>query len=238
MNIKYIKTEINNNDSIMVMDSCNLCPLLSFDHDTKVVRCLKYNRPYKDIEPYKSNIIKQNTNGYKFSRGIYLPLEKIEIPKWCGLSDNISSIKSKIYVKTGQNKYKYRFYYNKNNTCNYDYQIQNSKDVDYDRCFIKLIKREDKPKRKINTNFKNENNTKPPISHTSTQKILKECSYCGNKDTTVSRNNNMGMCEKCWNLYKENKDKKYLSYINNFRLKRKSTRLEKINKTVGDLNIF
>ncbi|MFW6272832.1 MAG: hypothetical protein ACOC2U_03535, partial [bacterium] len=94
----------------------------------------------------------------------------------------------------------------------------------------RLVK--EKYKSKINTNLKNKSNITPK------QKPLKECSHCGEKYISIDRKKNIGMCEKCWNLYKENKDEKYFSYINNFRLKRKSTRLEKIDKIVGDLNIF
>ena len=222
MNKRYIRTEIGGEKRIMELDSCNLCPLLYFNHEDKEIRCLKYNRPFKDIDARDSNIIKKCTNGFKFCRGIYLPLEDIKIPDWCGLSNDVTCIQSEIFIKTGQNSY--NDYYGMLDC----FKIVLSKEVEYDNCFIKLI--EKNSHRKVTTNFKNETNTRylPP-------KKSDECSYCGENDSSVDRRIKNGMCDKCWDLYKDSKDEKYLSYINNFRLKRKSTRLEKIDKKFGIL---
>ena len=46
------------------------------------------------------------------------------------------------------------------------------------------------------------------------------CSCCGGHDTSVIRDINNGMCETCYNTYKDDIIKLKQSFINNFRLKR------------------
>ena len=46
------------------------------------------------------------------------------------------------------------------------------------------------------------------------------CSYCGGQDVSVNRDINNGMCETCYNTYKDNEVIMQQSLISNFRLKR------------------
>ncbi len=63
------------------------------------------------------------------------------------------------------------------------------------------------------------------------------CSLCGCSHETVKRDKNIGMCDTCWELYKNDEDKKKQAFINNFRMKRdKDFRLESF-KLIDDIKI-
>lgn len=224
-NIRYVKTEINGVKAPMCMNSCNLCPLLGIDREKMTANCLRFKRTFRDIEPQTSNVIKK-IYGYKYTKGVYLPLEIIEIPNWCLLSDKKESVlyTSLIFVKTKNNGY--RICYDNLDVLN----IINSQDIEYGENGIDLI-------------FKDKIKTTEPFGllPEKTQKnniLIEKCSCCGEMKEKTDRNKYYGMCEDCWNKNKNNEQVKYFSYINNFRLKRKSTWIKKIDKKLDIVKIF
>ena len=63
----------------------------------------------------------------------------------------------------------------------------------------------------------------PPTTPVSTPVYVKKdtCSVCGTEEESVDRKKNLGMCDECNLLYKNNNKMKQKAFINNFRLKRK-----------------
>jgi hypothetical protein len=217
-NIRYIKTYISNEHKILCLNSCNLCPFLLFDKNNKTVRCSKYTDKITIDNKFYSNIINCNINAYSISGPVFLPLSNINIPDWCGLDKDIISANNniKLYYKTGFNQST-----SVNNILT-NLPVESSYYVNYNNKLIKL-----------ESNF----NKLPAIIEKTekTHSILNICSCCGNNKNDVDRNNNLGMCNDCWEKHKNNKNIKYYSYVNNFRLKRNSTWIKDINEKIEEI---
>ena len=63
------------------------------------------------------------------------------------------------------------------------------------------------------------------------------CSICGEEDETVKRNKNIGMCDDCWDSYKDDEEKKKQAFINNFRMKRNMDFPKESFKMIDGINI-
>jgi hypothetical protein len=91
-------------------------------------------------------------------------------------------------------------------------EAQFDDDVEYDG--LKLINKKSKVKVNGFASGYNYTSYTPPV-------IKNICSLCGEDKPEVDRKKNLGMCDECNN--KQNRDKTDFAYMNNFRLKRKST---------------
>lgn len=190
---KYILTYYKNEIVILSLDSCNKCPLLNIDFVNKNCKCR--NNSYR--------IVKDNI--YIYDIDMYRVYEYINIPLWCGLSDNLKTLKNSNIFKVFKNTIS--IYKN-------DLNISKIKTIDHSSIYdmTRLIYDYTKSK---NTNYKDYTN------YEQIKKIdYKICSLCGEEDNSVDRNINYGMCDTCWETSKNNEYNKRTSHINNFRLKR------------------
>ena len=225
MSVKYIKTQVDKKPVILTMNSCNLCPLLYYDSDSKTAKCSKFSTPFK-VSKLDGNVIPTKINGYSYSKGVYAPLTKIEIPSWCKLSDNINDIsKVETYVKSSQNTYRVIYDNVK------ELELLPYTKVQYDNTNLNL-------ESKSNSNFSSKYGYKNEYKSAYVPPVTNKCSLCGELKNEVDRKTRHGMCNSCFENFNEDENKKYISFINNFRLKRKSTWIENVGKKVVNLNIF
>ncbi len=222
-NIRYIKTYIDNNPKVLCMNTCNLCPFLIFDRVDKMVRCSKFTFKFKSTRSFYSNIIECNINAYSISGDVSMPLTIINIPDWCGLSKFILEAQKQnhIYFKTSHNMYDYVI--NESTTL----PAVSSHYTQYNNKLIKL----ETTSNKLPAKFEDFKKTEPIKNYP----VLKSCSCCGSMKINIDRDKNLGMCDECWEKYKDDKDIKYKSYVNNFRLKRNSTWIKDINKKIEEI---
>lgn len=214
-NIKYIGTKVNGINSIVKLNACNMCPFLKFEPHSKTAYC---------NNPKENNLIKKpiiTTHSYMYNDGYHYPLNNIQIPNWCNLYNFVSDVIShnKITYQLSGNIYT-------DTIPNFtDFNIYSDKKLKFNGCKLEH--------NAVSYNNKNTlpqciNNTNNKNSSISTPYVKKDtCSLCGEYKDNVNRSNNLGMCNDCWNKISDKKNSEnddiYFAYINNFRLKRKST---------------
>ena len=223
--IKYIRTFYNDEKVIMKVTGCQHCPLMKFDMiDTKCT-CRYFFSTNNKLNVVDSFVIDYTEQG--------IVHERIKIPIWCGLSDHISDLV--------QNKMTYRAFKSSILTADNDddtdlelidaEKLQNHESILLDNFLLQINggcsrmdtfgPPEDIPDDDSDipyTSFEEINNmTYGYQSQVNKQEV---CSLCGKDDENVKRNKNIGMCDTCWELFKDNEDKKKQAYINNFRMKR------------------
>jgi len=225
MEERYIKTEIDGTISILKMNTCNLCPFLMYITQVNKTTCAKYYSPSNN-----SNITCSNVYSYTISDKNKLPIQSIDIPSWCQLGKDIKTvhIEKEYYIKNGQNK-------NMAIPISNDQKLSiiSSLFVDYDRTLSKLVYCNNNP----NTPYKYLKDDEKMSTALVVQKPIKEtvkieCSCCGENKENIDRTKNNGMCNVCWEKYKNNEELKYFAFINNFRLKRKKNWTDEIHKKV------
>jgi ribosomal protein S14 len=217
-NTKYIHTLIDNKEYILRFSKCNICPYFSVEEEKIVGICKKI----KEGENFKYIQTEVDFNLIKIKRTKHFISEQnINIPNWCELSstpifyndnDNVY-----LYYKSENKVIKrkfYNFYILKNIQVVDESKVYNN-DYDFKLSFIE--------------EEKDNNNKKSKKQYI--------CSSCGEKKKGISRYYNLGMCLDCWNKHNNDFNKKYISYINNFRLKRKSYYLNAEFKIINDKNI-
>ena len=211
INLKFIGTKIDNNNCIMSMTTCNLCPFFDINPKTKKSFCSKEKTIKKLIVP---------TYSFLYRDGYYYPLLDIYIPEWCELdkfSTDVLSHKEIIYLKSGEVTHDIIDSFN-------GFDIISHRLVKYNGC--KLVT---DPKKIVN----GYNYQYVPL-----EDIKNYCSFCGQDKSDVDRLKNFGMCESCIELTKNDEIKLNQAYINNFRLKRKSTYSEfNFKKVCSNINL-
>lgn len=217
INIKYIKTKINGEPKILCMVTCNLCPMLKFNAASRTAFCSKYFCAL-DVIGLSHNIISNNIWGYSCYQGVSSPYRDLQIPTWCGLQSHLPIVNTsnQLYTRTGHNTYSTEI----NESTNL--AVFSSQYIKYDNVLTNLI-----------TNRV----TNLPMVYNDGSRLLlddfgssEKCSCCGKLSKDVKRTEHIGMCDNCWD--KNDKNIEYFSYINNFRLKRKSTWIKKIDKKI------
>lgn len=199
MNNKYIITEVDDQPTVVSMSKCNMCPFFSLPSGSFSCYCTKREsatNPAKLVETVNAITI---TDGFRYV------LQDIKQPKWCELSI--------LQLDTDLDNYMY--YKAVGNVAGRHVQDPGSLDLILDTA-IKYSKNKLVKDNKIKV--AKSSDTPPQIDN---QKI---CSCCGKKKDDVIRSKNNGMCDDCWeeiSTFDENKINSI--YINNFRLKRKST---------------
>lgn len=215
MNNRYLYTLVENREYILQLSKCNKCPFFNVDIDKIVCICKKSkeNDEYKYLFVDDISFITDNIKKPKY----LLPDKEIDIPDWCELSSDSN-------LPTGED---ISLYYKREN------KIIKRKMYPY--TFKNILKIEDDKVYNNDTDFK-----LSIIVNSVTAKIKKSkkqyvCSACGEKKIGITRKENLGMCLECWDLYNNDFNKKYTSYINNFRLKRKSDFINTEFKMIKEL---
>lgn len=217
---RYIKTKVDHVPTILNMDSCNMCPFMIFHKESRIARCSKFYS--KDTN---FNIIDNSVYSYSLCGDNCVTLKELEIPIWCGLPTKIEVIRdeTEVYVRSGQNQYSTIF------NMTDDLQVYSSLFIEFD----------DKLNFLTHINNKTRKNTLVytpiPVEKFIPIVVKRECSCCGQDKEEVNRETNTGMCNDCWVLSQHNEETKYFAYINNFRLKRKSTWMKEIPKKLKEL---
>jgi hypothetical protein len=143
---------------------------------------------------YSSNEIEKKYV-FDFYGNITLPFLPIDIPDWCKLADNDTN-EDDYFLTVLKDNYMLLKY-----VCtSVSLDIINDNNITY---------KDGKLSTKSRSYYNYSN--------------LEICSICGENKDTVKRKENLGVCEKCLEIYKDNESMKYFAYVNNFRLKRKST---------------
>ena len=219
-NARYIKTYIDNRPGLLRLTSCNLCPFLSFDKKNRMVRCSRFTYNIKNSPDLFSNIIDTSINAYSISGNICLPLTDINIPDWCKLAKDSLDGQNGVYLYYKDDSNNTQVVNNIITTL----PITSSTLAYHDRKLTKLITKDIKTVPALPAN------TFPPYR----KPFLNKCSCCGEEKEKIDRNKNIGMCDSCWDKYKDDEKSKYFSFVNNFRLKRNSTWIDKIDKKIEE----
>jgi hypothetical protein len=209
-NVRYIRTKVDNNPVCLMLTKCNYCPFFKLmrNEDKKGICKVYYN--LEDIN--LSNKIK-DIYGYSFSENVYEVISDIDIPNWCGLEDKHENIKDlNIYFTFEEN----------NNGCEFKVESSDVEKLDIIGDYIlKYSKGYKLTKSSYNKNGYLTKESRDLFNSIISNKYKKICSCCGKEKDNVKRSEHIGMCSECWDKYKLNYKKYKLSYINNFRLKRK-----------------
>ena len=215
---RYVKTKVEGSSRLLHMNTCNLCPLLQFDADSKIARCAKYSS-----ETVFGHDIDYDVWSYSVVSNRSVPIKHIEIPEWCGLPSDILLINKdgNMYVKNGNMYDTIPGIYGNLVTTSTLY-------VDYDKKLERLIYNSTK-----NLNLKN---IKALPEKTKTYTSLSTCSCCGELVEDVDRNKNFGMCPKCWEQNKDNEKMKQFAFVNNFRLKRSANWTDEMYKKIKEID--
>ena len=224
---------IKNNDKIATfkINGCDSCPMMKFDLKDSMARCKLYESPNGDdvVDVFVINSCEEG-----------IVYDKIEIPNWCHLNKSLEelSLSSTVYrpflnsvllsiMSEDEIKNLNSFvidiehFKNKGDKCITDYMLQF-----VDRTTSKWDKMYDQMGESIR-NYVIDN----------APKKVNICSYCGEDDENIDRNVNFGMCDCCWEIHKSDKEIIFKSYINNFRLKRNKSILNKDVKIIDIVNI-
>jgi len=215
---RYIKTKVDNVPTILNMDSCNLCPFLTFHKESRSARCSSFYS--KDTN---FNVIDNSVYSYSICGSNCVNMKELDIPKWCGLTNDLDTImkEKEAYVKSGNNQYETVL------NVTEDLQVYSSLFVEFDDKLNNLTH--------INNRTKTNTLVYKPVEKYIPVVVKRECSCCGEDKEEVNRETNSGMCNDCWVLSQHNEETKYFAYINNFRLKRKSTWIKEIPKMLKEL---
>jgi len=229
---KYIRTFYNDEKVIMKLSGCEVCPLMRFHKNEDSCTCRYFTDKYNDnlIDPFVINSTLQG-----------IVNEKIKIPEWCGLSNNLLDLAfnkttyrafvSSILVDNNDNcddsllpfidVEKLKLEDNKkldnfliqliDNKVNFDYDCDMNDNFSHSESGLCIKHHSD-----FDKIVKHQNNYK----HQTVVKKQEICSLCGEDDESVKRTVNNGMCSECWKLYENDEDKKKQAFINNFRMKR------------------
>lgn len=227
LNIKYIYTKIDGMPKFLIMDKCNFCPFLINDHINSTTLCGKYT-DVKSKSKEKNYLAK--IHGYVIRKTPYNrrePITDIKIPNWCELPRVVTKVKTDEI-----------FYYKKNGILTQESSIKYANTISV--VSSKNIRTSSIDGESLLTKPISSGSGRPygytPGTSGSKPKVTviidNTCSVCGKAKDTVNRSKNNGTCSECWENIKDTPDMVYKSYINNFRLKRKKSWVDKEFKKV------
>lgn len=215
---KYIRLikEIQNYSKKVILrfDKCNDCPLMVYDKKNLTVSCRKFSNGVDRI--INNSILDNGKKGIK---------DKIEIPEFCGLKNNIYDLEESndTYLITEQSVLISRMQCEKNLPI---YNISNLKKITE----VEKDKYDFSPNPTVNSNlfddiledtdYEDEDEDDDNDNDNINNDIMVVCSVCGGYSVDINRNVNNGMCLSCFDIYKDNDYKIKQSYVNNFRIKR------------------
>lgn len=212
--IKYVITKIEDQPHILCISKCNFCPFFSLD--TSGFDCFCHREEMDN----KRLISKVNSVVYAYP--LRYTTFDVKRPDWCGLDEFLigGDVNKNMYYRTGNNTISCEKIDNpEEHPILFDTYLKYSKG--------KIVK-DNKKIEKDNFIVIDEQNKNI-------------CSCCGSKKNDVDRNKNLGMCDECCDMVKHHSDDETMRfiYINNFRLKRKSTYSNtKFKKISDDSNFY
>jgi len=211
--IKYLITKIDNEPHILCVNKCNFCPFFSLDEFGFECFCVREDK----INPK----LISKTNSVTYANNKRYTTHDIKRPDWCGLDEFL----------IGDNINNYMYYRSGNHTISCE-KINNPEQLPI--IFDNYLKFSKGNIVKDNKKIEREN------FELIKQKNKNVCSCCGLNKDNVDRNKNMGLCDDCYNDIRinYNNDKLSFIYINNFRLKRKSTYSKSTFKKIIDNNFY
>lgn len=196
--IKYLITKIDNEPHIVCVSKCNFCPFFSLDEIGFECFCIREERN-------KPKYI-DKVNCVTYANNKRFTTNEIKRPNWCSLDEFL----------IGDNINNYMYYRSGKHTISCE-KVDNPEQLPiiFDT-YLKLSKGNI-----VKDNKKIEKENFQLIEH----KNKNICSCCGQNKEDVDRNKNMGLCKDCYQDVINNQNDELLSfiYMNNFRLKRKST---------------
>lgn len=223
---KYIRTYYENKKSIIKMEGCQHCPLMRFDRSLFMSECRYFRSSL-------GNVVKDFVVVY--SKNQHRVMENITPPVWCKLPNTLDEMSHSkdtytvtqigIRCDTMDGDMNLSLLdatdltYDVNNVTNYgvmlpsplesSYRPDNGLDLfrGYGSSYVSGY-----GSRALERHYNTM--TAPVVKHN------KCCSLCGEEDESVDRNTNLGMCEYCFEISKDDEPKLNQAYINNFRLKR------------------
>lgn len=218
-NIRYIVTKVDKKDCILCQRTCNFCPYFDLDPHSKTTYCRNFD--------YKRFI--KLVYSYNYVNGYFFPLTDIPIPDFCTLNRYITELSPNTKFKSSDNSIVVESIQSIK-----DFEIVTDKSIKY--VDFKLVTDLKIPY--VEEYFPNQSGEYAPYV-APTQVIKNICSCCGDDKKEVDRNKQMGMCDECFSNMpkKRNKDKLNFVYINNFRLKRKSTYSDTKFKRIKEIKI-
>jgi len=239
-NIRFIKTKVSSDDTYLILTKCDYCPYFSKDKYIGKLRCGKsYNSPNND------NVISNDVRFTIKNNNLVPEKEGIDIPEWCVLSKKMQDeMNNKRIVYKSQNFiYEFLSPYKKgidrimpDGYVELKYESDALVYNEHGQLYF-----DNQVKRNVTTPIDNkpsEYRHLPELFDSSTyvSKVeSKICSCCGEDKKEVDRSVNFGMCNECFVKNDNNKLFKYKSYINNFRLKRKSNWIDDNFKIINNL---
>lgn len=198
------------------INTCNYCPLMLFNPNISTVNC----RGFKN-ESY-DNII----DGFVMNNIGHQLLDKINIPIWCKLPNNIfelTEIQKTYFVKEHTFIVSREAFLAPSTIIDSSFLSNFGEEVKEDSTdFLSFMKKN--AKESIKNSFKD---FKFDFNDLDNDRIIEskiivgeKCSLCGEEKTEITRNKNIGMCDECFNINKDNDEQIKIAFINNFRLKR------------------
>lgn len=233
--LKYLRTKYNSNKLILLVDGCNNCPLMRFNKDILTCTCRMFSDKERATNVVDRFVINYNSYGTVF--------DHISIPKWCELSNDMTDL-----------------FFDKNMYIPNPISIMIDSNNDHNDSDSNVIDMKKERKKNVNIIYKILTSNSISKNDTFEDDDFDEypfldddgvicdsfgdfvnddfvnkndiCSICGKLHESVDRTKNNGMCDNCYSINKDDKYKMYLSYINNFRLKRNINILDKEIKTI------
>ena len=233
---RYIRTFYNGDKVIMKLSGCQVCPLMRFNMIDVKCTCRYFS------SSDKRNVVNHFVIDYNDKGAVY---EKTMPPPWCGLPTELAGLAK---YRTTFTAYYTSILINGSDDCDDNTldiidaeELRNREDVELDKFLTKLYCKPYNPKDSTfspedyvdgeggNDTNSVHNNLQSAISYMNRERDYgyqtkiekyKICSSCGKEKEFVKRDENMGMCNVCWDLYKDDESKKKQAFINNFRLKR------------------
>lgn len=220
-NIRFIKTKVSDDNVYLLLTKCDYCPYFCKDKYISKVRCGKsFNSPNGD------NVITSNVRFMIMDNNLVVEDSDTIIPHWCTLSDKMKTEMDSKMIRYKSRGFIYEmlsFFIKGEDKIIPDMYVKHkygSDELEYNEGG-KLYLQNQVINQPIKSNTVSPVYSTPRTFQTYTPPIIKNiCSCCGEDKEDVKRNINNGICSDCF--IKNNNTLKYNSYINNFRLKRKS----------------
>jgi len=207
------------------MNTCNYCPLMSFNSTTCTAKC----------RGFKSDSYDNTINSYVLNFHNNLILERINIPIWCKLPKDVYELQElgRTYIiKDYSIVISYHPFDKPNTIIDSSFLSMHGDEVkESSEDFLSFLNKTEKDSfhksKKFGgfdfNNFDTDsiiNNLTDRVINTFKPSIFEKCSLCGEEKESVKRDKNLGMCSECFEINKEDDSKIKIAYMNNFRLKR------------------
>lgn len=224
---KYARIRNNDKTSVFKINGCDSCPFMKFSLKDSIAKCKMYSDE-KESDVVDIFVVNHCDDGIIYDR--------IDTPKWCGLPNNESEvfISNVVYrpflnsvMMSIMNKEEMDFDVNPP-IIDIEY-YKNSGDKRITDYLSQFVDRESDRWSKL---YKEMGRAARNDTPTPTPKV-QVCSNCGEDDENVKRDLNYGMCDECWKLHKNNKKILNKTFINNFRLKRNKSVIDKPIKLIN-----